>query len=251
MLAMSLPPEPATPSFSPSAHRARLRVHRVGDPGRSEVEAYIRDIYRAHYGADVQHFAPVLVSLHDADGERVAAAGYRPADTGALFLERYLAAPVDHLLAGDSTQHALPVQRRQIVEVGHLAASRSGEGRRLILLLGPYLAAQGFQWVVSTLTEELRQLFVRLGIVPLALGVADPAVLGDEAQAWGSYYQHRPVVLAGQIDIALQRLARRGARAGWGDTVVESASEDLAPTPGTAHPEVQTSRCAPGSKVAS
>jgi hypothetical protein len=39
--------------------------------------------------------------------------------------------------------------------------------------------------------------------------VADPAVLGAEAVQWGSYYDHRPLVLAGQLDVALQALARR------------------------------------------
>jgi hypothetical protein len=101
-------------------------------------------------------------------------------------------------------------RRAAIVEVGHLAAMRAGEGRRLIVQLGPHLAAQGFQWVVSTLTEELRQLFVRIGVVPLALGRADPAVLGADAQAWGRYYEHRPVVLAGYLPQALRRLQQRG-----------------------------------------
>jgi hypothetical protein len=63
--------------------------------------------------------------------------------------------------------------------------------------------------VVGTLTEELRHLFVRLGIAPLALGVADPALLGAEAVHWGTYYDHRPLVLAGQLDVALQALSRR------------------------------------------
>jgi hypothetical protein len=103
--------------------------------------------------------------------------------------------------------------RRYIVEVGHLAAARAGEGRRLILRLGPHLAAEGFEWVVSTLTQELRNLFVRMGVAPLALGVADPAVLGDQAAQWGSYFDHRPLVLAGRLDAALQMLARRSAAA--------------------------------------
>jgi hypothetical protein len=94
------------------------------------------------------------------------------------------------------------------VEVGHLAAQKAGEGRRLILLLGPHLAERGLQWVVSTLTEELRRLFVRLGVIPLALGVADPALLGEDAAHWGSYYAHHPVVLAGQIGPALAALSR-------------------------------------------
>lgn len=188
----------------------RLRVHTADDPQRAAVEAYIRGVYASHYGAQVQGFAPVLVSLQDAGGI-VAAAGYRNADSGPLFLERYLHAPVETLL-GNGTDG--PAQRQGVVEVGHLASDRPGEGRRLILLLGPYLAAQGFQWVVSTLTAELRHLFVRIGVTPLALGTADPAALGDEAAHWGSYYDHRPVVLAGHLRQALQQLARRQARRG-------------------------------------
>ena len=213
MLALNLPPKadlnpPPAATAQPVRPAPRLQVHGPLDARRGPVEQFIRGVYRERYDADVQHFAPVLVSLQDADGEIVAAAGYRPADAGPLFLERYLGAPVQQLLAADS---AAPVARSGIVEVGHLAASRAGEGRRLITLMGPHLAAQGYQWVVSTLTEELRHLFVRLGIVPMALGVADPAVLGDEAAAWGSYYDHRPVVLAGHIELALQRLAQRRA----------------------------------------
>lgn len=208
MLPRSLPPDPLSlvPAL-PEARPPRLRVHGVDSPGRGAVEAFIRGVYRERYGADVRQFAPVLVSLVDDDGELVAAAGYRAADLGPLFLERYLGAPVEGLLGGGGAAPA----RSRIVEVGHLAAGRAGEGRRLILLLGPHLAAQRFQWVVSTLTEELRLLFLRLGIAPLALGVADPSVLGAEVAAWGSYYDHHPVVLAGPIEAALQMLARRKA----------------------------------------
>jgi AcrR family transcriptional regulator len=172
------------------------------------VEAFISAVYRQRYGAELSQFAPLLVSLHDADGDCVAAAGYRAADGGPLFLERYLPGPVDALLPAPAGREPL---RRAIVEVGHLAATRAGEGRRLILLLGPHLAGQGFEWVVSTLTQELRNLFVRMGVAPLALGVADPAVLGDLAAQWGSYYDHRPLVLAGRLDAALHTLARRSA----------------------------------------
>ncbi|MDO8419433.1 MAG: thermostable hemolysin [Rubrivivax sp.] len=204
---MSLSPrDPAPPELRRLALAPRLRVHAPGTAGRAEVEDFIGDVFRARYGADVRQFAPVLVGLHDTAGELVAAAGYRAADRGRLFLERYLDGPVESRLAAESS--AAP-SRSRIVEVGHLAAARAGEGRRLVLLLGPHLAAEGFRWVVSTLTEELRQLFVRLGIAPMALGVADPLLLGDEAGRWGTYYDHRPVVLAGQIDQALKALARR------------------------------------------
>lgn len=195
---------------SPPSPGAALRLHSRGAPGRREVEAFVRAVYRERFDADVRHFAPMLVSLADADGSLLAAAGYRPADDEPLFLERYLERPVHEHLARPG---APAVPRHRLVEVGHLAASRAGAGRVLIALLGAHLAGAGFQWVVGTLTQELRHLFVRLGIAPVALGVADPALLGDEAAAWGTYYDHRPVVLAGNLELALQALARRRSAA--------------------------------------
>jgi len=185
-----------------------LRTHGPGAPDRAEVEAFIRAVYRERYGADVNQFAPMLVSVADDKGEVIAAAGYRPGDRGPLFLEQYLSAPIETYLVQGPT--ALP-ERNRLVEVGHLAAMRAGAGRRLVLLLGPHLAALGFQWAIGTLTQELRQLFLRLGVVPLSLAEADPALLGAEIARWGSYYDHRPVVLAGRIDVALQAFSRRRA----------------------------------------
>ncbi len=190
---------PHSPAPTPAAPFRRFGPD---TPGRDAVEAFIAGIYRQHYGAVVQSFAPQLVARLDDSGQVLAAAGWRPADAGALFLERYLSSPV---------HHSLGAARNRIVEVGHLAAGRAGEGRKLILQMGPHLAGLGFQWVVSTLTEELRHLFLRLGIAPQALGVADPSLLGEEEAArWGSYYNHHPVVLAGAIGSALAALAKRG-----------------------------------------
>jgi hypothetical protein len=164
------------------------------------VERFVIRIYRERYGAEVARLAPVLVARRDAAGDLVAAAGFRPGGSEAFFLERYLPRPAHDLICAP---------RSQIVEVGHLASNRAGEGRKLVLQMAPLLASHGFRWVVGTLTEELRHLFLRLGIAPQALGVASPALLGDEAACWGSYYEHHPVVLAGAIEPALQALSRR------------------------------------------
>ncbi|MBX3609647.1 MAG: thermostable hemolysin [Hydrogenophaga sp.] len=199
-------PDPA--GLTPPAQH-HLSEYLPGDAGRPAVEAFIRQIFHERFGAEVRHFAPVLLGLHDASGALVAAAGYRAADAGPLFLERYLDGPIEARLqgAGDA-----PVPRGRIAEVGHLAAARAGEGRRLILMMAPLMAREGFEWIVSTLTQELRQLFVRMGVAPLALGVADPDKLGEHAGDWGSYYNHRPLVQAGQLQLAMQALQRRGAR---------------------------------------
>ena len=180
----------------------QLKVHGPDDAQRAEVEGFIHSVFARRYGADVQSFAPMLVSLQDR-GEIVAAAGYRNAGAAPLFLERYLPSPVEALLA---SQTGGQPERHSIIEVGHLAASRAGEGRRLISVMGPHLASQGFVWVVGTITSELRHLFMRIGVTPLALGVADGAALGPEVVHWGTYYDHRPVVLAGHLQQALRRL---------------------------------------------
>lgn len=190
---------------SPVPRLPALRIHPAGDPHRADVEAFIRRTYAQRYGADVRQFAPVLVSLRDATGI-VAAAGYRSASHGPLFLERYFDTPIESLLA--APDEAAP-ERDRIVEIGHLSAARAGEGRRLILLLAAHLQSLPFEWVVSTMTTGLRHMFLRLGITPLALGLADPEALGDDAAQWGSYYEHHPVVLAGRLHHALGQLARR------------------------------------------
>lgn len=205
---MALPSMSADPHLpTPVAAAPTLHICRENHPERAQVESFIREVYARRYGAQVRHFAPALAVLRDATGI-VAAAGYRKAQQSPLFLERYLDAPVEVLLASG---HGAAPARHSIVEVGHLAATRAGEGRRLILMLSMHLAQQEFQWVVSTLTHELRLLFLRIGITPLTLGVADPAALGDEAAHWGSYYEHSPLVLAGHLPQAMRRLSLRHA----------------------------------------
>lgn len=185
----------------------RLRAYPKGSPRRFRVERFIQQVYARRYGATLHLFAPVLVAVH-AGEHIVAAAGYRPASEP-LFLERYLRAPVEQCLQAAQIQ-APP--RERIVEVGHLASVRPGAGRLLMPMLGRHLAERGFEWVVATATEELRELFARVGLAPIVLGAADPAVLGVDAQAWGSYYAHRPLVVAGSIASGMAQLTRRGGR---------------------------------------
>ncbi len=204
--AIALPAAPAAHAGSHLAGR-RLRLHRDRDAERLDTEQFIARIYAEHFDARIGAVlaaAPTLVSIADEDGRPVAAAGYRRAG-GPLFLENYLPHPVEAAIAAAGS---VPVQRATIAEVGHFASGRAGEGRRLMVLLGRHLVAEGFSWVVSTATAELRSVFARLGIAPLTLGHADPMVLGDGAARWGSYYTHAPLVLAGEIRANLARFDR-------------------------------------------
>jgi hypothetical protein len=208
---MSLPRENTMPALSPlpqqnspqprTSGRLRAQPVAVSDPRRAETEAFIQAVFQNRYGAQVPRFAPQLLRLEQ-DSRIVAAAGWRGAGDEALYLERYLDAPVEaHIrhLAGQE------VTRMHIAEVGNLATVRSGAGVRMVFFLAQQLHRNGFDWVVFTATSELIGILTRMGMPPLALQLADPDRLGDEALAWGRYYETRPVVVAGRIRQALSR----------------------------------------------
>jgi hypothetical protein len=202
----------------PREETARLVVYRRGHPGRAQVEAFIQAVYAERFGATVTAFAPTLVTWEtslpaaagrpggsgdEAQAAIGAAAGYRAANEP-LFLERYLDQPIQDLLTPPQE-----VARSGVVEVGHLTSVRPGDGRRLIVALAAHLADCRAEWVVSTITAELRQIVVRLGLGAVALAPARAERLGAEAASWGTYFTHQPIVMAGHLPTALRGLRRR------------------------------------------
>lgn len=181
------------------------RVIAQASPRRAETESFIRHIFAHHYAARVTHFAPDLMLLEQA-GRMASAAGWRGAASGRLFLETYLDDPVQVRIGRLAGR---PVAREHIAEVGNLASITPGGGVRMILTLAEHLDRLGYEWVVFTATQELIGIFTKLGLPPLALGVADPGRLGDAAGDWGRYYDSRPVVVAGRIRLALERLQQQ------------------------------------------
>ncbi len=177
------------------------RVIALDSPRRGETESFIRNVFGRHYAARVASFAPDLMQLEQA-GRIAAAAGWRSAASQRLYLETYLDHPVHERIARLAGH---PVARRRIAEVGNLASVTPGGGARMILALAEHLDRLGFEWVVFTATQELIGIFAKLGLPPLALGMADPSRLGAAASDWGRYYDSRPVVVAGRIRLALER----------------------------------------------
>lgn len=177
----------------------------AGSPRRQEAEEFVRDVFARHYGARVSAFAPNLTLLEQ-NQRVIAATGWRPAGDERLFLERYLDQPIEAAMAQLTER---PVARERIVEVGNLAADKPGSSIHVILTLAAHFDRLGYEWVVFTATRELVGIFSRLGLPLLALAPADPARLGDEAAAWGRYYETQPIIVAGRIRLGLERAGRR------------------------------------------
>jgi len=183
-----------------------LHIHPVDDPMRGRVESYIHQRYQQRFGATLKEWLPTLVSVQE-NGEILAAAGYRSADDP-LFLERYLAAPIEQYLRDQNA----PVARRLIVEAGQFAAARPGGGRVLVPLLARHLHQQGFDWAVSTLTSELHHLFARMGLAHQAISAATSDHLNEqERRDWGDYYAHAPHVFAGRLHTILEHFPEQEA----------------------------------------
>lgn len=170
-------------------------VHRA-HPERAACESFIAARFKRAYGAHVVHFSSHLLGVRNAPGSWCAASGYTPADGAQLFVEQYLDAPIEEAL---SRSRGHRIARDAIVEVGNLAAASAGMARTLIPLLARHLHRLGYEWVVFTLTRELRNTFARLGLRPFAIADADSTRLPDGGAAWGSYYAYDPVVMAGRI----------------------------------------------------
>lgn len=190
-------------------------------PRRAGFEAFIGERFAAQHGARVRHFMPCLLGLVDGDGQLddqldgqpngrlLGVVGLRSGAIRPLFLERYLAQPVEAVIAAQ--QGLAPPRREQIVEVGNLAADSPGAARLLIVALTDLLVAMGYRWVCFTGTPGLLNSFQRLGLQPLPLGSADPACMGEELADWGRYYDNQPQVMAGDIYAGHQRLLQLGA----------------------------------------
>lgn len=194
--------------FGPrDSHLASLRLVLQDDPQRGEIEAFVHERFDRIHHADVHHYLPELLSLRDRHGALVAVAGIRLAAVEPLFLERYL----DEPLEGPVSRIAgYGVPRRELVEVGNLAAKSAGSARLIIAAVTWLLAARGLRWVAFTGAATLINSFHRLGLEPTVLGAADPARLDGAGVDWGSYYDQHPQVFAGSIRYGHEQLERSG-----------------------------------------
>jgi hypothetical protein len=140
---------------------------------------------------------PTLMGLSDEIGSLQAVLGFRHANHNPLFLEYYLDRPVEQILAD---KLKAPVDRSRLVEVGNLAVSTSGGGRWLITALTAYLSTIGSEWALFTIGPVLHNAFTRLGLELIDITEARLDALPVEEQGrWGSYYDQKPRVMAGNV----------------------------------------------------
>lgn len=160
--------------------------------------------YAEVHGATISALFDELLTEPLGTGEPAAVCGYRRAKAGPLFLESYLDEPVETVL---SLSLGRTVARGDVVEIGNLAATNAGAMVSLWARAANDLAGSG-EIAVAVLTLPLRRMFGRLGINLIEIAPARPERLGEDAVAWGSYYQRDPRVCAGLIAEGSAQLRR-------------------------------------------
>lgn len=198
-------PPPLRPSTGACATLVEASTDR-----RGALESFVAQRFFEVYGARIHAFLPRLFGAQDRRGALAAVFGLRGADQGPLFLEQYLDAPVEILVAASFGRHA---GRRQIAEVGNLAGASPGALRSLIPTLTHRLQDEGYRFVAFTGSARLCNGFSRLGLPLRVVAPAPPERLPEAERAlWGRYYDHQPSVMLGDVDLGVELLSALAER---------------------------------------
>lgn len=189
---------------NPSACPAGFDMHDASGTRRKGLEGFVARGYKRAYQAKISRFMPLFIEM-ERQGKTQAVVGLRIGSGGPMFLEQYLACPVEQQIAASVNR---PVDRDAVVEIGNLVAAERGSSPELFAVMAAVLEQAGLQWMVFTATPQVEKLIQRLNFDPLFLAEANPLKLGEQVNDWGSYYATRPSVMAGHLPTAMD-MARR------------------------------------------
>ena len=204
----SCPPVPRFAHPERTCTRHTLVTYESDDSRRPLVEQFVQRTFADRHGAMVRSFMPTLLALQGREERVCGVVGFRNAHTGSLFLERYLARPIEFEL---SERMRIAVKRDEIVEVGNLASRSCRAAVHLVAALPGLLIARGNRWIVFTATSAVRGILERFQAPMVELGSARRELVGQPDE-WGCYYEHDPRVMAGYLPDGLA-LAMRAAKA--------------------------------------
>ena len=189
---------------------AHLDYFQQGAPNRTRLEAFVSNVYKKYYNADIDQFYPNLLSIETDDKNSAnsqqsikAVAGVRCAADEMLFSEYYfqgnkLESELERLYC---VENGKKLSREVVVEVGNLAPANVGQMRWLITSITGFLYSAGFEYIVFTAVPGVYNAFQRMDVPLKVITEAEHSKLPEEIQhKWGSeYYAHKPLVMSGDI----------------------------------------------------
>lgn len=186
-----------SPVASPEVPALETSV--CGARTREEVQRYIAGVFQISYGAQLNDFMPLLVSLRE-HGHLTSALGLRGAAGNTLFSEQYLDEPVEaHVQAVFGRQ----TRRERVLEMGNLVASNPGHAALLYTLVGCAMYQAGVDYLLFTANRAVRASLKRSGLASVPIAAADRRRLDATGEDWGSYYNGDPRVMLGDVRAAM------------------------------------------------
>jgi len=163
---------------------------------RPQLEQFVSSCFRHAFEADIHSHLPYFLSAYNNDN-LAAALGFEPIQNDKpIFLEQYLESAIEDAISLKSNEI---VSRQKIVELGNLSSAKRGFSEVLFIVIAAILHKAGYEWVVFTATQQVQKLVDKLKLDTLEVCEADPLKLADKGQSWGSYYDNKPKVLAGNL----------------------------------------------------
>lgn len=162
---------------------------------RSRIEKRIQRGYGLHFGACITGFMTHFACYEHHSGA-AGVIGVRSAADERLFLERYLARPIE-----DTIDEIVgrPVSRNAIAEVGQFVVDEPRIAADFFRDLVPLLISQGFEWVCFTGTHKIRAILRRIGFNGMPVACGDAGAANESGDDWGSYYENEPIVIVGML----------------------------------------------------
>ncbi len=183
-----------------------FNLHTPTDTERTQVEDYIFEQFQSAHNASVKDFMPLLFSIQ-CNGRFTAAAGVRSGSQQNFFLEQYLTESTQQLISNITGEN---IAREKVAEIGNMVATQRGSSQLLFLIFCAALQHSKHEWIVFTATPTVLKGITQLGFQLHKLGDADPnALVSSNTENWGTYYDCKPQVVAGNLADAMALMTDR------------------------------------------
>ncbi len=181
-------------------------INRVEGEERLRTMAFIRDQFAEHFDAQVCDDTEEVYAVQRPGGEIDAAFGLSR-NPSQFFCRHY----VGDVATQVARREGPLAQNASMVELAHLCVRHPATLCRIMPQLAAFLASRA-DYLVCTVTCELANFFRRKGLAPQSLGPARASKLPTTVQGgWGSYYEHLPEVVMGNLTNACERLGIKPA----------------------------------------
>lgn len=185
--------------------RAEALSLQVSHHQRAHTFAFIQRQFCNHFCATPEDDADELVEVTNAHGDIELAFGVR-FEPQEFYLRHYVGAVVPVL----QQSFGAAVRPDNVVELSHLAAARPGVLAEAAPMIVTYCRARGARYLICTATDKLQRFFRCRGLATVTLsGATQSALPAGQRECWGSYYDSKPLVMAGDLVAAQARLQER------------------------------------------